>query len=70
LQAEGGKKTTVAMFCAGGIRHKKSTAPMKMRGFDMVYPLEGGILRYLEAVPPEHSAWHGDCFLFDKRVGV
>lgn len=43
---------------------------MKMRGFDMVYPLEGGILRYLEAVPPEHSAWHGDCFLFDEWVGV
>ena len=70
LQGEGGKKTKVAMFCTGGIRCEKSTALMKMRGFDEVYHLEGGILKYLEEVPPEHSTWDGDCFVFDERVSV
>ena len=70
LQGEGGKKTKVAMFCTGGIRCEKSTALMKMRGFDEVYHLEGGILKYLEEVAPEHSTWDGDCFVFDERVSV
>jgi UPF0176 protein len=69
LQAEG-KKPKVAMFCTGGIRCEKSTALMKMRGFDEVYHLEGGILKYLEEVPPEQSTWQGDCFVFDERVSV
>ena len=54
LQGEG-RKPKVAMFCTGGIRCEKSTALMKMRGFDEVYHLEGGILKYLEEVPPEHA---------------
>lgn len=70
LQGEAGKKTKVAMFCTGGIRCEKSTALLKMRGFDEVYHLEGGILKYLEEVPPEHSTWQGDCFVFDERVSV
>ena len=67
---QGGKKPKVAMFCTGGIRCEKSTALMKMRGFDEVYHLEGGILKYLEEVPPEQSTWEGDCFVFDERVSV
>ena len=67
---QGGKKPKVAMFCTGGIRCEKSTALMKMKGFDEVYHLEGGILKYLEEVPPEHSAWEGECFVFDERVSV
>ncbi|QCB46460.1 rhodanese-related sulfurtransferase [Hydrogenophaga sp. PAMC20947] len=70
LVAEGGKKVKVAMFCTGGIRCEKSTALMKMRGFDEVYHLEGGILKYLEEVPPEESVWEGECFVFDERVSV
>ena len=70
LQPEGGKKPKVAMFCTGGIRCEKSTALMKMRGFDEVYHLEGGILKYLEEVPPQDSAWEGECFVFDERVSV
>lgn len=70
LQGETGKKTKVAMFCTGGIRCEKSTALLKMRGFDEVYHLEGGILKYLEEVPPEQSIWDGDCFVFDERVSV
>ena len=65
-----GKKPKVAMFCTGGIRCEKSTALMKMRGFDEVYHLEGGILKYLEEVPPGQSTWEGECFVFDERVSV
>ncbi len=67
---QGEKKPKVAMFCTGGIRCEKSTALMKMRGFDEVYHLEGGILKYLEEVPPEQSTWEGECFVFDERVSV
>jgi UPF0176 protein len=70
LNGEGAKKTKVAMFCTGGIRCEKSTALMKMRGFDEVYHLEGGILKYLEEVAPEESTWEGECFVFDERVSV
>lgn len=70
LQGEAAKKTKVAMFCTGGIRCEKSTALMKMRGFDEVYHLEGGILKYLEDIAPEQSAWEGACFVFDERVSV
>jgi UPF0176 protein len=70
LQGEAGKKTRVAMFCTGGIRCEKSTALMKMRGFDEVFHLEGGILKYLEEVPEAQSTWQGECFVFDERVSV
>jgi UPF0176 protein len=70
LRGDAGKKTKVAMFCTGGIRCEKSTALMKMRGFDAVYHLEGGILKYLEEVPVEQSTWQGECFVFDERVSV
>ena len=63
-------KTKVAMFCTGGIRCEKSTAYMRTLGFDEVYHLEGGILKYLETVPPEQSLWQGECFVFDERVSV
>lgn len=70
LQGETGRKTKVAMFCTGGIRCEKSTALLKMRGFEQVYHLEGGILKYLEEVPVEQSRWKGECFVFDERVSV
>ncbi len=65
-----GKKPKVAMFCTGGIRCEKSTALMRTLGYDEVYHLEGGILKYLETVPPEQSLWEGECFVFDERVSV
>ena len=64
------KHKKVAMFCTGGIRCEKSTAYLKEQGFDEVYHLEGGILKYLEEVPREQSLWKGDCFVFDNRVAV
>lgn len=64
------KQKKVAMYCTGGIRCEKSTAYMKEQGFDEVYHLEGGILKYLEEVPSEESLWEGECFVFDSRVAV
>ncbi|GAA5218861.1 rhodanese-related sulfurtransferase [Corallincola platygyrae] len=60
----------VAMFCTGGIRCEKSTAYLKEQGFDEVYHLKGGILKYLEEVPEEETLWQGECFVFDERVTV
>ena len=70
LKTKDGVKPRVAMFCTGGIRCEKSTAFMKEQGFDEVYHLQGGILKYLEEVSPEQSAWDGECFVFDERVSV
>lgn len=64
------KHKKVAMFCTGGIRCEKSTALLKQQGFDEVYHLHGGILKYLEEVPKEESLWEGECFVFDNRVAV
>jgi UPF0176 protein len=66
----GAKKPKVAMFCTGGIRCEKSTAFLKANGFDEVFHLEGGILKYLETVPEADSQWQGECFVFDERVTV
>jgi len=60
----------VAMFCTGGIRCEKATALMLELGFEQVYHLEGGILRYLEQVPQDENRWQGECFVFDTRVAV
>lgn len=64
------KHKKVAMFCTGGIRCEKSTAYMKEQGFEEVYHLEGGILKYLEEVEEQNSMWEGECFVFDGRVSV
>ena len=64
------KNKKVAMFCTGGIRCEKSTAYLKEQGFEQVYHLEGGILKYLEEVPQQESMWQGECFVFDNRVTV
>lgn len=64
------KHKRVAMFCTGGIRCEKASAYMLSQGFPEVYHLEGGILKYLETVPPEESLWQGECFVFDERVAL
>ena len=70
LDTSAGRKPRVAMFCTGGIRCEKSTALLRSRGFDEVYHLQGGILKYLETVPAGQSLWQGQCFVFDERVSV
>jgi UPF0176 protein len=63
-------KPPVAMYCTGGIRCEKATAFLRSEGFEEIYHLQGGILKYLEVVPPEESRWRGECFVFDQRVSV
>ncbi|MGD8420508.1 MAG: rhodanese-related sulfurtransferase, partial [Gammaproteobacteria bacterium] len=65
-----GRHRKIAMFCTGGIRCEKSTAYLRQQGFDEVYHLRGGILRYLEQIPESESLWRGECFVFDNRVSV
>lgn len=60
----------LALFCTGGIRCEKATALLKQSGFREVYHLEGGILNYLEQIPPEDNLWQGECFVFDERVAL
>lgn len=60
----------IAMFCTGGIRCEKASSYMLEQGFEEVYHLKGGILKYLETVPEDASLWDGECFVFDERIGV
>ncbi len=64
------KHKTIAMFCTGGIRCEKASAYLLSLGFDEVFHLKGGILKYLETVQPANSRWSGDCFVFDERVAL
>ena len=70
LQNPSAKQKKIAMFCTGGIRCEKSTALLRSKGFDAVYHLQGGILKYLEEIPLSESLWQGACFVFDERVSV
>lgn len=64
------KHKKIAMYCTGGIRCEKATAFLKQNGFESVYHLKGGILKYLETIPGSESKWQGECFVFDERVTV
>ena len=64
------KSKKIAMFCTGGIRCEKASSFMKDNGFNDVYHLKGGILKYLENIPENESMWQGECFVFDDRVSV
>lgn len=64
------KHKKIAMFCTGGVRCEKASAYMLQKGFEEVFHLKGGILKYLEVVPTEESLWAGECFVFDQRAAV
>lgn len=64
------KHKKIAMYCTGGIRCEKFSSYLVEQGFEAVYHLKGGILKYLEEVPEEKGSWQGDCYVFDERVGV
>ena len=64
------KQRKIAAFCTGGIRCEKFTAWLRAEGFEHVYHLQGGILKYLEEVPEKMSKWQGECYVFDERVAV
>jgi UPF0176 protein len=65
-----GNHRKIALFCTGGIRCEKASAFMLSQGFEQVYQLQGGILKYLEEIFPNESLWQGECFVFDQRVAV
>jgi UPF0176 protein len=60
----------IAMYCTGGIRCEKASSYLLSRGFEEVYHLKGGILKYLESVPAAQSRWQGECFVFDERIAL
>ena len=66
--SKGNTNKKIAMFCTGGIRCEKASSLMKEEGFEDVYHLQGGILKYLETIDKENSLWNGECFVFDQRV--
>ena len=64
------KHKKIAMFCTGGIRCEKASSYLLSQGFEEVYHLKGGILKYLEDIPQDQSLWRGECFVFDQRVAL
>ncbi|MEO8826134.1 MAG: sulfurtransferase [Chthoniobacterales bacterium] len=62
------KKQTVVTFCTGGIRCEKAASFLEQRGFEQVFQLDGGILKYFEECGGTH--YEGECFVFDKRVSL
>ncbi|MCZ6804932.1 MAG: rhodanese-related sulfurtransferase [Proteobacteria bacterium] len=64
------KHKKIALYCTGGIRCEKASSYMLEQGFEEVYQLNGGILKYLEEIDADESLWQGECFVFDGRVSV
>ncbi len=62
------KEQPVVMFCTGGIRCEKAGPFMEKEGYKNIFQLDGGILKYFEECGGAH--YDGECFVFDKRVGV
>ncbi len=69
-QLDAERQPRIAMYCTGGVRCEKASAWLLNAGFEAVYQLDGGILRYLETVPAAQNRWRGECFVFDQRVSV
>jgi len=68
VQADTLKDKTIVMFCTGGIRCEKASPLALNAGFEEVYQLDGGILKYFEECGSDHYA--GNCFVFDERVAL
>jgi RluA family pseudouridine synthase len=62
------KEQPIVMFCTGGIRCEKAGPYMESEGFQQILQLDGGILKYFEECGSDH--YDGECFVFDRRVGV
>lgn len=69
-ELRGQEQRPIAMFCTGGIRCEKASSYLRAQGFEQVYHLRGGILKYLETVPEAESLWDGECYVFDERIAV
>ncbi len=62
------KDKKILMYCTGGIRCEKGQLELNKMGYDNVYQLDGGILKYIEEYP--NDEYEGECFVFDHRVAV
>ena len=62
------KRQPIVMFCTGGIRCEKAGPFMVQEGYEQIFQLDGGILKYFEECGSAH--YDGECFVFDQRVGV
>lgn len=62
------KDKKILLYCTGGIRCEKAVLEMQQQGYQNVFQLSGGILKYLENFP--NGAFDGECFVFDHRVAV
>jgi RluA family pseudouridine synthase len=62
------KQHPIVTFCTGGIRCEKAAPMLERMGFEQVYQLDGGILKYLQECGDAH--FDGVCFVFDRRVAV
>jgi UPF0176 protein len=62
------KNQSIVTFCTGGIRCEKAAPYLELQGFENIFQLEGGILKYFEEAGGDH--YDGECFVFDHRVGL
>ena len=63
------KNQPVVTYCTGGVRCEVLSAMMIKRGFQQVYQLEGGIVRYGEKYG-DSGLWEGSLYVFDNRKAV
>ncbi|WP_336714379.1 oxygen-dependent tRNA uridine(34) hydroxylase TrhO [Arthrobacter sp. USHLN218] len=61
------KDKPVVTYCTGGIRCEVLSSLMVNRGFQEVYQLDGGIVRYGEQYA-DKGLWEGSLYVFDKRM--
>ena len=63
------KDKKIITYCTGGIRCEVISAMMKKRGFNDVYQIDGGIVKYGEAYGDD-GLWEGSLRVFDDRMTV
>ena len=67
-ELEAYKNKTIVTYCTGGIKCEKASALLLENGFEDVYQLEGGIIKYAKEAGGED--FDGKCYVFDGRVVV
>jgi UPF0176 protein len=63
------KDKPVVTYCTGGIRCEILSSLMKNRGFQDVYQMDGGIVKYGETYGDD-GLWEGNLYVFDDRMGM
>ncbi len=63
------KSRPIVAYCTGGVRCEVLSAAMKSRGFEEVYQIAGGIVRYGEQFGDD-GLWDGSLYIFDNRMSM